>query len=91
MPEPRLGSLEHRNFESIIDKIAPKAFTKQQKPIPKCIKNNFHQKSIFAIPSMSEPRLGSPWVPGRLEPKSSRALKPSRLSPGITKPASPAS
>ena len=60
MPEPRLGSLEHRNFESIIDKIAPKAFTKQQKPIPKCIKNNFHQKSIFAIPSMSEPRLGSP-------------------------------
>ena len=60
MPEPRLGSLEHRNFESIIDKIAPKAFTKQQKTIPKCIKNNFHQKSIFAIPSMSEPRLGSP-------------------------------
>ena len=60
MPEPRLGSLEHRNFELIIDKIAPKAFTKQQKPIPKCIKNNFHQKSIFAIPSMSEPRLGSP-------------------------------
>ena len=33
---------------------------------------------------MPEPRLGSPWVPGRLEPKNTRALKPSRLSPEIT-------
>ena len=41
-------------------KTVPKALKKQQKSIPKFIKNDFHEKSFFAIRSMGKPRFGSP-------------------------------
>ena len=61
MSEHRLGSPEHRNVESVIDKTSSQGFQKTIKTNPQntlkaiCIKNRF-----FAILSMPEPRLGSP-------------------------------
>ena len=61
MSEHHLGSPEHRNVESVIDKTSSQGFQNTIKnQSPKCIKSDFHKKSIFAIPSMPEPRLGSP-------------------------------
>ena len=40
--------------------IKSEVFRKQQNSIPKCSKNDSHERSFFAILCMREPRLGSP-------------------------------
>ena len=40
--------------------VNPKASRKQHNSIPKSLKNDFHPKSIVAIPSTRKPRFGSP-------------------------------